>query len=242
MKNYLRTTNKINIDHVDEYWFNNNPALTHFMSTLSTLFLEGESFFMKSITNYLKTVSPEQKEDIKVFCRQENNHSSFHQELNKSFKNKVLLNLLEKRTGKVIKTFTGFLTPRQKLGATAALEHVTCCLAEEFLKRKDLQELMTSSAKDAWMLHAVEETSYPHREIAYNIYKTLSENNLERYFLMVLASVILAFVVLWYWLEIMKNDTFKGFPEALSLLFFKNGFIVNIIPQYLQWFSNSYTP
>ncbi len=230
------------IENINEYWFNNNPALTHFLHALSTLFEEGEGFFMKSVTHYLQS-NPEYRDQIIKFCKEERAHSQMHRQMNASFKNKALLQKLEKRTGTIIRIGTRFLSNKQKLATTAALEHITCSLALELLKRKDLQALMTSDIKDAWLYHAIDESSESHRTLAYNLYQTVSGNTFQRHALMLIGTGILSVVVLAYWSEIMADDTFKGFPEAIYLLFIKNGgFITNILPKYLEWFSPNYQP
>lgn len=230
------------LENIQEYWFNNNPALTHFMHSLSVLFDKGESYFMKSITAFM-IENPEFKQDIIKFCKEERSHSLLHNQMNASFKNKKLLQKLEKRTGKIINIGTKFLSKKQNLAVTAALEHVTCSLATQLLSRPDLQDIMISDVKKAWLYHALEESSESHRTIAYKLYQKVSNNHLQRYLLMILGSFILSLVISEYWFEIMYDDTFDGFFEAVYILFIKNGgFLPNIIPQYLEWFSLNHQP
>lgn len=230
------------INHIEDYWFDNNPALTHFMNTLSSLFEKGEGFFMHSITPFLKT-HPEFKDQIVKFVREERAHSKLHVDMNSRFKNRKLLKKLEQRTGNIINLFTKPLSKKQRLAATAALEHVTCCLALQLLKRKDIQAKMFTDVKEAWLYHALEESSESHRTLAFNIYNKLGNNNVERYALMAFATFILSCVVTIYWFEIMANDSFEGFFEAISILLHPTtGLIIGIIPEYLTWFNSNYTP
>lgn len=225
------------------YWFDNNPALTHFLSALSTLFNKGEGFFMKSITHYLKD-NPDLKSQVIKFCKEEVEHTKLHTQMNNSCGNKKLLNKLEQRTGTIIDYGTKYLNSRQKLVVTAALEHITCSLAEELLTNKSVQDLMQEcEAKQIWLLHSKDESSDSHKSMAYTMLQRTSSTKTEQYLLMTLATIILSFVITEYWSEIMLDDTFRGLPQALKVLLHpSNGFITNIVPKYLEWFSKNYTP
>lgn len=231
--------NKIN----DLHFFGNNPSLSYFLNTLSTLFDKGERYFMKSITAYLHE-TPGLKEDIISFVKEERLHSQKHNELNASFDLQKLTDL-EQRTGLIIELATKFLSKRQHLIATAALEHITFCLASNLLERTDLLAMMPNNIAELWTCHAIDETSYTHATIAYRILDTLPKNKTEENLLMVLSTVMLVIVVVEYWIELMLTDTkgFKKLPQTVwTLLSPFDGFITGFLPHYFKWYKKDFTP
>lgn len=224
---------------IENYWFDNNPILTHFMSALSVLFPEGEKFFMQSLTAYMKD-HPEFKPDLIQFCTEERNHTQVHLKLNSLLYNSLKLQELEGRTGEIIKRATRFLTKKQKLLVTLCLEHLTALLADGLLQRPDIIKMMRSDAKDVWIYHATEETSDSHRHLAERIYKATHGNKAYAKAIMIPVTIALAIVVAEFWIEICKDDreNFNVFcyVDAANTLFGVNGYITGIIPEYLKWF------
>ena len=235
--------NKIpEINIIDKYWFDNNPALTHFMSALSVLFPEGEKFFMQSITSYLKE-NPQFRDEIIEFSQQERNHTLAHLRMNIILDENDILKDLEIETGLVIKKYTKYMTRKQKLIVTLCLEHITALLADALLDRRDLQKKMTGHAKDVWIYHATEEASDSHRSIATKVYNEVSGSKLYLKLFMLPATIMLANVVFNYWSRIYKNDSTNNKNifnniEALDTLFGINGFITGLIPSYIYWYKN----
>ena len=228
------------------YFFDNNPSLSHFLNSLSTLFPRGEVYFMQSITAYLKEI-PHLKDEIIKFCQEERIHGVAHQGLNDSFENKDFLKTLENRTEEIISIGTFLFNKRQNLIVTAALEHITYCLASNLLKRTDLRAQMTSEIAEMWECHCIDETSETHSTIAYKIVKELCKNKLEENLLMFVATIALAAVVLEYWTESMCRDpNKKGFKKLVKTGFVLfnpyNGFITQLIPEYLKWYRRDFTP
>lgn len=68
-------------DQVPKYWFHNDPFLTHFLCNLSSLFPEGEFFFVTSIRNIRDQIDdPAMQKEISAFIGQEAMHSKEHKE------------------------------------------------------------------------------------------------------------------------------------------------------------------
>ena len=157
---------------VPRYWAANDAGLTHFMTTLSALFPEGEQFFVDStraVRKHPKLSDPDLQREISAFIGQEAMHSKEHLAFNSSAQSYGYdIRTMEQQTGKVIRTGTKVLTTLLKpfgvtkemidLTGTCALEHFTAVIAAELLQNKDVQAMFNDSTMhQLWMWHAVEE-------------------------------------------------------------------------------------
>lgn len=236
------------IKDINQYWFGNNPQLSHFMSSLSVLFEEGEKFFMRSMNQYRLELTEEQQAVLNDFCKQEINHSKIHKELNSLLNsklgnesiNKNLLTELEKETQRIIQFWSYPLSKRQKLVITLCLEHITAIMGKQLLERTDLHQLMVSSAKDIWLYHQKEELEHQH--VSPDLFNYTSKSKvidyIYRIIFMPFVSLILQSVVMNFWFRIMKNEPngFKGLFQQGKILFGLNGFITNMTPEMLKFF------
>src|SRR6478735_3996734 len=65
-------------------WYENNPVKTHFFNALSTLFPQGENYFIWSIKNFADQARSEPlKKQIEDFITQEKNHAALHKAYNR---------------------------------------------------------------------------------------------------------------------------------------------------------------
>jgi len=67
----------------ERYYYDNNPFLSTFLTTLSSLFPAGESFFVESVRHYRERITdPVLKAQVAGFIGQEAMHSKEHQGFN----------------------------------------------------------------------------------------------------------------------------------------------------------------
>ena len=241
----MKTLSIPEVKNPDKYWFGINPALTHFMSSLSCLFPEGERFFMKSMNAYRDELPEYLKQELKEFCQQEANHGRVHTKLNTvldELHNSTLISRLDKNTGRVIKFWTKFLSKKQKLAVTCCLEHLTALMGHQLLERYDLIDMMKGEARDVWLYHAQEEVEHAH--VSYDIYKAIGGSYLLRTGLMIPITIILLTVIVYNWKRLMREDKFgaDGSLKAIELLFGHDGFIRNMKSGYFAWFKYDYHP
>lgn len=226
---------------LQKYWFHNNPSLTHFMSALSVLFLEGERFFMRSVTSH-KELVPHLLDDITIFCKQEANHGRLHHQMNATTESTAdLLLKIEAGTKDLLGLVEKYTSKKQRLLITTCLEHLTSILGNQLLNRTDLTQLMKGDTKKAWIYHAKEEVD--HKSVSFDVFKACYGNcYLERCLFMPLVTLILAIAVSLNWVRIMNKDGYKGFSEAIDILFFNNGFITTLWNDYKIWFKKEFHP
>ena len=230
------------LSNITKYWFDYNPSLTHFMSSLSVLFPDGERFFMKSMNAYRKDLPEYYVKELDEFCRQEASHGRIHETLN-SHLDAGILKSLEGRTIHALDIASRLLNRRQRLVVTICLEHLTAILGERLLLKTDLTDRMIGSAKDIWLYHGQEELEHSH--VAYDIYNYIGGGYLNRALMLPIVTIALAYIIVHNWIDIMNNDTDFGddrLLESLSVLLGSDGFITEIIPEYMAWFRPGYHP
>ncbi|HIV69686.1 MAG TPA: metal-dependent hydrolase, partial [Candidatus Aquabacterium excrementipullorum] len=64
---------------IPKYWMGGDPFKTRFFDAMSTLFPQGEKFFITSVREYRdKITDPKLLQEVKDFTRQEAQHSMVH--------------------------------------------------------------------------------------------------------------------------------------------------------------------
>jgi predicted metal-dependent hydrolase len=243
---------------VPRYWMDGDVGMTHFLTSMSVLFPEGEHFFVDSVravryASALKEDLPMQKE-ISAFIGQEAMHSKEHEGFN-AYMNAFGYDAagMEKFTRKVIdlKRFLKFAAADQTkldLAATCALEHFTATIAAQLLRRTDIQDLMKDPVMfRMWMWHAVEENE--HKAVAYDVFERLYGKDVATYalrsFAMVAATVLLFITQNSFMFRLMKHDG-KASPRhwmrAIRILYGRKGFITQIIPELMDYFRPNFHP
>ena len=247
---------------VPRYWAANDAGLTHFMTTLSALFPEGEQFFVDStraVRKHPKLSDPDLQREISAFIGQEAMHSQEHLAFNSSAQSYGYdIRTMEQQTGKVIRTGTKVLTTLLKpfgvtkemidLTGTCALEHFTAVIAAELLQNKDVQAMFNDSTMhQLWMWHAVEENE--HKAVVFDVYTAIYGNGLKAYTMRAIAMIIamgLIFMTQSYFTaQLMKIDgklTWKDSKYMLKFMYARKGFMTRQIPELLDFFRPNFHP
>lgn len=193
-----------------KYWMDNEPSLTHLFTGMSTLFPEGESYFVRSVRalrHHVKANSQLDK-DIGAFIGQEAMHSKEHHAFHQSAEQYGLDPAsLENVTGIILKTFEKLLSKKANLLLTVGLEHYTAVLVVTMME--SVNELMTDDTiRNLWLWHSVEETE--HKAVAFDMYQHLYGSGLNAYLLRVaifsLGLVIINSLMMGYTAVLMKRD------------------------------------
>jgi predicted metal-dependent hydrolase len=247
---------------VPRYWAANDAGLTHFMTTLSALFPEGEQFFVDStraVRKHPKLSDPDLQREISAFIGQEAMHSKEHLAFNSSAQSYGYdIRTMEQQTGKVIRTGTKVLTTLLKpfgvtkemidLTGTCALEHFTAVIAAELLQNKDVQGMFNDSTMhQLWMWHAVEENE--HKAVVFDVYTAIYGHGLKAYTMRAIAMIIamgLIFMTQSYFTaQLMKIDgklTWKDSKYMLKFMYARKGFMTRKIPELLDFFRPNFHP
>ena len=247
---------------VPRYWAKGDAGITHFMTALSSLFPEGEQFFVNSaraVRNDPKLADARLQKEISAFIGQEAMHSKEHLAFNTSAQAYGYdVRKLEQRTGKVIqygvaistkllKPF-GFTKEMIDLTGTCALEHFTSTIAEELLSNPNIQAMFEDETMyNLWMWHAVEENE--HKAVAFDVFVGMYGSGAKAYFMRSLALVIamsLIFITQSYFTAtLLKTDgklTWRDTKYMIRYMYGANGFMTRQIPTLLSFLKPNFHP
>lgn len=164
-----------------KYWCNHDPIYTHYFTALSTLFPEGEAYFVRSVRTLRDRVKHNEKlnQDIGAFIGQEAMHSKEHHAFHQSAQQHGLNpQSLEKITGIVLKHIEKVFPEKWNLLLTVGIEHYTAVLVVYMMN--DVNKLITDETiRNLWLWHSIEETE--HKAVAYDLYQELYGQQLDAY-------------------------------------------------------------
>jgi hypothetical protein len=229
-------------------WFDNHAFKTAWFNAMSITFPLGEKFFIDSVRYYSGEITePKLTADIKGFCGQEGFHSREHQRYNETLcrQRGYDLALLEGRLESNIKRAYKFLSPLQRLAATAALEHITAILAESALSADNPMIDTTDSAMRAlWNWHAAEEME--HKSVAFDVYRAVGGTEKMRKRAMLQATFFLTLDIMMGLVHMLRKDkklwNARLWGQGWKFLFFKGGILRRIWPAYKEYFRDGFHP
>jgi len=146
--------------------------MSHVMASLSSVFPDGEDFFVRSVRHYRDQITdPVLKREVSGFIGQEAIHGREHRALNDRF---AALGYptkkLERFTKRGLEFRSRVAPPISNLAATAALEHFTATLAELLLDKEECRAVLGDSAVlDVMLWHALEEAE--HKAVAFDVFR-----------------------------------------------------------------------
>ncbi len=234
-------------EETPRYWYANSPFLSTFWTTLSSLFPEGETFFVDSVKNYRHRITDETlKAQITGFIGQEAMHSKEHAAFNNlAEKHGFPAEKLDKELGVLLRFARKVLPKKIQLATTVALEHYTAILAEQLLRDKSHQEnIKDPEALKLWMWHALEENE--HKVVAYDVYNAVGGGYFTRVFTMLVVTFFFFAVVgsgharlLW---ADRKLFDIKGNLKGLWYLWSPKGLFPQLFFKYIDFFRPGFHP
>jgi uncharacterized protein len=166
-----------------EQWFSDVPRhyaqdgdliLSHVGTALSSVFPDGEDFFVRSVRHYRDQITdPDLKRQVAGFIGQESVHGREHRAFNERLSEVGYpTRQVEWLTRKGLELRTKYAPPITNLAATAALEHFTATLAELVLTDEEVRRHFGHPAvRDLFVWHALEESE--HKAVAFDVYKAV---------------------------------------------------------------------
>ncbi len=229
-------------------WFDNHPFKTAWFNAMSITFPLGEKFFIDSVRHFSDQIDdPKLNEDVRGFCGQEGFHRREHQRYNETLcqKRGYQLEVMEGRLEKNIQRAYKFLSPLERLAATAALEHITAILAESALSEDNPMIDNTDSAMQAlWQWHAAEELE--HKSVAFDVYRAVGGTEKIRKRAMRQSTFFLLVDVMMGLVHMLRKDkklwNLRLWTEGWKFLFFKGGILRRVWPAYKEYYRDGFHP
>ena len=148
--------------------------LSHLAASLSSVFPDGEDFFVRSVRHYRDQITdPDLKRQVAGFIGQEATHGREHRALNDRLDELGYpTKAFERLTRRALTLRERVAPPIANLAATAALEHFTATFAELVLTSDDTRALFGyEGLRDLFVWHALEEAE--HKAVAFDVYKAM---------------------------------------------------------------------
>lgn len=161
------------LDRIPQYWFANNPIVTHTENAFSILIPPGERFFIRSVQRYAdRATDPELARLIPAFVQQEALHTRAHNVFNASLKRfGIDVDREIEYADRVMAALGRWLPDRMQLAMTAFLEHLTATGAHVLFSEPRLAEAMHPEMRRFWRWHAAEEIE--HKAVAFDLYREI---------------------------------------------------------------------
>src|SRR5947209_7724470 len=153
---------------------NGDIVLSHVLMSLSSVFPDGENFFVRSVERVRDQIDdPKLQEDVEGFIGQEEMHGREHRVLNEHLAELGYpTRAIEKYILKTLQWRERIQSKKFNLAVTAALEHYTATLAETILGDPEARaEVGHDAVRHLLMWHALEEAE--HKAVAFDVYRAV---------------------------------------------------------------------
>ena len=232
---------------VPRYWNGGDACATHYLNALSSVFPDGEAFFVRSVLRFRDSIDePVLVREIQGFAGQEAQHSQQHDrhlELldRQGYTALVRLN----RMADVGMRFGNRHWPRFSLASTAGLEHLTALLARRILAEgSDFTAAMDPRMAALWRWHAAEEAE--HKSVAFDVLQRIAPSRPLRSVALLVNTAGLFVEILVRTLYMLGVDGVLFRRATLAsgarFLFGRNGLLRGQGRDYLAWFRRDFHP
>ncbi len=147
---------------------------THLTVALTSLFPDGEDFFVRSVRHYRDQITdPALKRQVAGFIGQESVHGREHRDFNARLAELGYpTKQFEWVTRKGLALRERVAPPIANLAVTAALEHFTATLAELVLTNEEVRDQFGhDEVRNLFLWHALEESE--HKAVAFDVYRAV---------------------------------------------------------------------
>jgi predicted metal-dependent hydrolase len=235
---------------IPKYWVGGDVFKSRYFDAMSTLFPEGERFFISCVRDYRDQVTdPALAQEIKDFIRQEGQHGIVHTQYNNRLKAQGIdVDWLEGLLRKLFFSIARKYAPKaQTLAETAATEHLTAILSECLFTNKSVMASADKRVRAMYAWHAIEEVE--HKAVAFDVMQKVAKvGYLRRVF--ALLAVTLGFnlynlVITSYMLKVDKYNFWqrtKMMTQGIWWLYKPGGLYMPCLGRYAEYFKPGFHP
>lgn len=235
---------------IPRFWMDNDAFKTRFFDAMSTLFPQGEKFFITSVREFKDEVTdPKLQTEVRDFTRQEAQHSLIHRQFNDRLAAQgVDIASIDRQLAEhFFERLPKFTSRFQRLSATAAFEHLTAMMCTCFFERRELLETSDPRVRAMYAWHAVEEVE--HKAVAFDVLTQVAKvSYFRRVFSMLLVSIGFPITVMLIMNHMLQVDGFgrwqrtKMWLKGLWWFHKPGGLFWNTWGYYLAYFKPGFHP
>jgi len=235
---------------IPKYWFGGDPFKTRLFDAMSTIFPEGERFFISCVRDFRDQVTdPKLRQDIKDFMRQEGQHGIVHGQYNDRLRAQgINVDALEAFQRRMLFEFERkYLSAKQTLAETAAAEHMTAIMAHGFFTRKEVLASADPRMRAMYAWHAMEEVE--HKAVAFDVMQKVAKvgylRRVTALLLVTLGFNIHALMTASYMLKVdgfSRLQRLKLVTQGMWWLYKPGGLYTSMARHYLQYFKPGFHP
>ena len=235
---------------IPKYWFANDAFKSRFFDAMSTIFPEGERYFISCVRDYRDQVTdPQLLQEIRDFMRQEGQHGIVHTEYNNRLKAQGIdVDMLEKTLKHLLfGVIRKHLPAAVTLADTAAAEHMTAIMAHGFFERKEVLAHADPRMRAMYAWHAMEEIE--HKAVAFDVMQKIAKvGYLRRVMAMAIVTIgfnIHALLITRYMLKVdgfSRWQRIQLFAKGLAWIFGPGGLYMPIFGHYIQYYKPGFHP
>ncbi len=239
---------QINLEfgQIKQYWFDDDPFKSRFFDALSTLFPDGERFFIETARVYRDQVSdPKLKAEITAFIRQEGQHGKLHAQYNAHLQKQGLdTEAIFDRNKKILGRYQRWLSPKTALAITCGLEHLTAIMGQRFMENMEMFDKADDVLRALYFWHGVEEIE--HKAVCFDLYEHTAKGG---YWRRVLAQLFISMMFvrgsLLITYKLLQHDgqnSLSNWKSGLQWLWGKTGIMRPLMREYLLYFKPDFHP
>lgn len=235
---------------IPKYWLDNDPFKSRYFDAMSTIFPEGERFFIACVRDFRDQISdPAMQQQVKDFIRQEAQHGMVHTSYNNRLKSQGIdVDMLERLQHDFsFNVIRKYLPKAHTLAVTAASEHMTAIMAHSFFDNKDILARADRRIRAMYAWHAMEEIE--HKAVAFDVMQKVAKvGYLRRVWTMFEVSIIFQVHVMLVTNYMLKRDGFGFFKRAglwakgLWWLFGYKGLYSPMVRHYFKYYKPGFHP
>jgi len=232
---------------IPRHWHEGDAFKTRFFDSMSTLFPEGERFFIECVRDYRDCITdPELAQQVKDFIYQEGQHGMQHDRFNARLAEQgVRVDIIDDRNRRVIAWWRRWMPKKLTLAMTAAAEHMTAIMAHAFLGNRELFANVDPRMRALYFWHAIEEIE--HKAVAYDVMKRVAGvGYFTRISGMLLETILFPFFTFMVMNHMFKVDGVKNrtwaWLKGLWWLYGPGGLMPRLMPHYFMYYLPGFHP
>ncbi len=232
----------------NKYIYDNQPAMSMFLTAMQSFFPDGEQFFIDSVRHFRNQIVDVQlQKDIGSFIGQEAMHGKEHRAANDALlEHGVDVSGLIAQMNVVWGLVKKHTSPKFQLAMTASLEHFTAVMGSAMLRNEVFIDGFNDPIfKNLTRWHAIEECE--HKSVAFDTYSAVGGDFPERVVAMLISSLGIAIVFSASTAYLLKRDTqltnLRSWKHLGRTLFGRRqGLFNSTLSEYLDWFHPKFHP